>query len=151
MASAAIYAGSLLGNPGLFFGKNKDRVVILDDRHAVGEDCASHHGTAHQDLRRRRFVSAAEINNVIDRRSDRCQDILGLLNGVAVNRHALFDERNTVFEVLAQKRDGGHIGDDASQIGGKYARVAGLACNFIYQDTLRTLGVACLQRESVHI
>lgn len=40
---------------------------------------------------------------------------------------------------------------DASKICGKYARIAGLACHFVDQDTFRTFRVARLQREGAHV
>ena len=151
MASAAADARGLLRDQRLFLRESKDRVVVLDNRHSVREDRASHHGSAHQDLAGLFLVTAAETDRVVDHSSDRKKDIAGLGNCVAVNGHSLLNERHSVLEILSQERDRCDIGYDASEVSGKDACVACLSGHFIDQYALCSLGIACLQRECLDI
>ena len=151
MASAAADARSFLRDQRLFLSKCKNRVVVLDDGHSVREDSASHHRAAHEDLTGFFLVSAAESDHVVDHCSNRNNDVAGLIYGISVDRNSLLYKRHTVFEILSEEGYRCDVGHNTSQVSRKYARVAGLSCNFIDQDTLRSLGITRLQRECLDI
>ena len=110
-----------------FLGK---RVLFVENGHGVGgfqngiariAERDSHHRAAVKHLANVLRNAAGECQNVIDRRSDRNDQIFRMENGRAVYRDAFFHKRHARAEITAKEGQRGYVENETAHVCGKLA------------------------------
>ena len=98
-APAAVDAGGGSGQNRILLLKGQNRVILLQHRQGIAVQGQSHHGAAHQNFSRVSPVAAAELNDLLNGRTQGDNHVFRLHDRGAVNRNALGDQGHPGFEI----------------------------------------------------
>ena len=150
-ALAALDAGSGLGRGRLGFSESENRVGVFENRLLQIRHRNAHHGSAVKHHLRLFLEPAGRLEHVLHPRADRHEHVHGILDCRAVDRHALFDERQTGSAVSCDGRNRRTVENHRADVQRKLSFGDLLARHVVNQNLLAALRVHRLERHDFHV